>query len=122
MITIETILAIIGALGGFEAIKWLVGLRTSRRKETAEAEESIEAVIARRVKSYEDSITFLQAQLREKEQQFSEISSKYQETMTHAMELTRQLGEMKLKYRSSRCDRKNCENRKPPFRWMKSRD
>ena len=119
MINIETLLAIAGTFGGLEAIKWLTSLRSSRKKANAEAEQSVEEVIAKRVKSYEDSIAFLQAQLRDKEVRFSELSSKYQESMQRGIDLTRQLGEMKLKYNSSRCDRKDCENRKPPFRWQR---
>lgn len=120
MINVETVIAIGGAFGGLELLKWLVGLRSSRRREKAEVEETIETVISKRVKSYEDSIAFLQSQLKDKELQFSDLSARYQESMQKGIELTRQLGEMKLKYRSSRCDRKNCENRKPPFTWMKA--
>ena len=116
---LETFLAIAGAFGGLEALKWITQLRTSRKKADAEADEALDALVAKRIRTYEESITFLQSQLREKELQFSDISAKYQEAMKHSLELTRQLGEMKLKYRSSRCDRKNCENRKPPFSWMK---
>ena len=120
MINVETILAIAGAFGGLEAIKWVVTLKTSRRKATAEAEETIEEVIAKRVKSYEDSIAFLQTQLHDKEQRFSDLSRKYEDSMQRGIDLTRRLGEMKLKYRSSRCDRKDCPDRRPPFPWQKN--
>lgn len=119
MINIETILAIAGAFGGLEAIKWVVGLKTSRRKASAEAEETIENVIAKRVKSYEDLIAFLQSQLLDKEQRFSELSRKYEDSMQRSIDLTRRLGEMKLKYSSSRCDRKECPDRRPPLPWMR---
>lgn len=119
MINVETILAIAGAFGGLEAIKWVVTLKTSRRKASAEAEETIEEVIAKRVKSYEDSIAFLQTQLHDKEQRFSDLSRKYEDSMQRGIDLTRRLGEMKLKYRSSRCDRKDCPERRPPFPWQK---
>lgn len=116
---LETIIGIFGALGGLEALKWVAGLRYSRRKASAEAAESFENVVTKRVKTYEDSIIFLQNQLQEKEKQFAELSARYQESMQRGLDLTRELGEMKLKYRYSRCDRKNCTERKPPFRWMK---
>ena len=120
MINIETILAIAGTFGGLEAVKWLAGLKTSRRKASAEAEETIENVVSRRVKSYEDSISFLQTQLHDKEQRFSDLSKKYEDAMQRGIDLTRRLGEMKLKYRSSRCDRKDCPDRRPPFPWQKN--
>ena len=119
IMNIETFIAIAGAFGGLEALKWLASLRGSRRREAAETADTVEAVIAKRVKTYEESIAFLQNQLQEKERQFADLSSKYQDSMQRGLELTRQLGEMRLRYRQSRCDRKECENRKPPFNWMR---
>lgn len=115
----ETLIAIAGAFGGLEALKWLVNLRSMKKKAAGEAAECFENVITKRVKTYEDSILFLQNQLQEKERQFAELSAKYQESMQRGLELTRTLGELKLKYRQSRCDKKDCEFRKPPFPWMK---
>lgn len=116
---IQTFIAIVGAFGGLEALKWLVNLRSSRRKAASEAAESFENVITKRVKTYEDSILFLQNQLQEKERQFAELSAKYHESMQRGLDLTRRHGELKLKYRSSRCDLKDCEMRKPPLQWKK---
>lgn len=114
----ETFIGIAGAFGGLEALKWLFNLRASRRKADSDAAESFENVVSKRIKTYEDSIVFLQSQLQEKERQFAEICTKYHDSMQKVLQLTHELGEMKLKYRSSRCDRKECENRKPPFQWM----
>lgn len=100
-------------------MKWLASLRTSRRKAANEAAECFENVVTKRVKTYEDSIIFLQNQLQEKERQFAELSEKYQKSMEGGLELTRKLGECKLKYRQSRCDRKDCPERQPPFSWMR---
>lgn len=119
MMNIETLLGIVGAFGGLEALKWLASLKSTRRKAAGEAAESFENVITKRVKTYEDSILFLQNQLQDKERQFAELSSRYQAMVERELRLTRELGEMKLKYKSSRCDRKECENRKPPFSWLK---
>lgn len=116
---LETVIGIAGALGGLEAIKWIATLRSSRRKADGEAAEIVENVVAKRVKTYEDSIAFLQGQLREKETRLADLSAKYQEAMERELKLTRSLGDMKLKYRSTRCDIKDCEKRKPPFIWMK---
>ena len=112
-------MAIGATFGGLELLKWITGLRSTRRKADAEAADSVEDVVAKRVKTLEDSIIFLQNQLAEKEKQFAELSAKYQESMQRGLKLTSDLGEMKLKYRSSRCDRKECENRKPPLPWLR---
>ena len=119
MIAIETLLAIAGAFGGIELLKWLSSLRASRRKAEAEADDSLEQVAAKRMKTFEESILFLQDRLAEKERQFAELSTKYQESMQRELKLTQALGDMKLKYRSSRCDRKECDLRKPPFAWQR---
>lgn len=119
MLNMETILAIAGAFGGLEALKWLVNLRSSRRKAEGEAADCMENVAAKRLKTYEDSILFLQNQLQEKERQFADLSNRHQESMQRELELTRRLGEMRLKYTSSRCDRVECQERKPPFKWQK---
>ena len=116
---LETFVGIAGAFGGLEALKWLAGLRSSRRKAASEAAECFENIVTKRVKTYEDSILFLQQQLQEKERQFAELSARYQETIQRELKLTRDLGEQKLRYRQTRCDIKNCPDRKPPFSWMK---
>lgn len=121
MINLETLLGIAGAFGGLEALKWLFSLRSNRRKGDAEAADSVENVVARRLKTYEDSILFLQNRLEEKERQFTELSDRYRQSMEKGINLTQKLGELKLKYGTSRCDVKDCENRKPPFRWMKKK-
>lgn len=115
----DILLSIAGAFGGLELLKWLANLRNTRRKGAAEAADSVESIVAKRVKTYEESISFLQAQLQEKERQFADLSMKYQDSMQRGVELTRRVGELRLKYQSSRCDNRECDNRRPPFRWMK---
>lgn len=115
----EIFLSIAGAFGGLEALKWLANVRSSRRKAASEAAGSVEEVVAKRTQCLEDSILFLQNQLRDKEKQFAELSTRHQEALERQLKLTHSLGEMKLKYRSTRCDHKECTNRKPPFQWMK---
>lgn len=112
----ESVISIVGALGGLEAIKWLAGLRYARRKAAGEAAETFENVVTKRIKTYEDSIIFLQDQLQEKEKQFAELSDKYHHSLQQELKLTHSLGELKLKYRQSRCDRRDCEMRKPPVK------
>lgn len=113
----DTLIGIAGAFGGLEALKWLVNLRSSRRKAANEAADGFESVVAKRLKTYEDSILFLQNQLQEKERQFAELSAKYQESMQRGLKLTEQLGCLKLRYRASRCDRHDCLERKPPLKY-----
>lgn len=116
----ETIIAVIGAFGGLEAVKWMATLKSTRRRSAVETADTLEDVVAKRFKTFEDTIVFLQNQLQEKERQFAELSARHQQSMQHGLALTKALGEMKLKYRQSRCDNKECLSRRPPFRWMKA--
>lgn len=116
---LETILSVAGALGGLEFLKWLGGLKSSRKKAETELAGSLEDIVSKRMKAFEDSLLFLQQQLREKEKTITELSEKYQSSLNQTITLTKNLGEMKLKYQSTRCDKKTCADRKPPFRWMK---
>lgn len=111
----ETVITLAGAFGGLEALKWLASLRSSRRKAEGEAAESFENVVTKRVKTYEDSILFLQNQLQEKERQFAGLAAQYHESLQRELKLTRSLGETKLRLRQTRCDRKDCDRRMPPF-------
>lgn len=118
----ESIIAVTGALGGLEFLKWVFSLKSSRRKDEAEAADSMENMVSKRMKTYEESILFLQNQLQEKERQFAELSEKYHESMEKGLKMACDLGTLKLKYRSTRCDRKDCESRKPPYPHKKSID
>lgn len=115
----EMLLSVAGAFGGLELLKWLFSLKTSRKKADAEIADNLEDVISKRMKGYEDTVNFMQTQLREKDEQIKELSEKYQESLSRTIDLTKKHGEMKLKYQQTRCDRKSCADRKPPFKWMK---
>ena len=115
---VETIFTLIGVLGGVETLKWLLTFRSAARKARAEASESVVNTDSLRNKMYEETILFLQSQLQEKEKNFALLNDQLHNAMRSELDLTRRLGEMQLKFLSSRCDRRECALREPPFEWI----
>lgn len=105
----------VAAMGGLELFKWLMTMRSARRRAAAEADSVSVDAAARSVRMYEDSILFLQSQLRDKEEAFAGISSRLHDSMRNELELTRRLGEANVKFLSSRCDLTDCAVRRPPL-------
>lgn len=112
---INTILAVVTALGGLEAIKWWSTRRSAGQKARADADSQQTAAFAAREHLYEETITFLQNQLRDKEERYAALTAQLHTSMAHELSLTRQLGEMEVKYLSSRCDITECTRRRPPL-------
>ena len=115
----ETLIAFIGVIGGVETIKWLLTFRSSKLKADAEASEQLSSASAARNRMYEESILFLQSQLKEKEKSFADLSQQLHKAMEAELDLTRQLGNLQLRFLSSRCDKTECPHREPPFEWVK---
>lgn len=112
---LEILLAVVGALGGLEAVKWWATRRSTGRSAVAEADSAQTQALAAREHLYEDTITFLQNQLRDKEERFAALNAQLHKSMASELLLTRQLGEMEVKYLSSRCDIVECLHRHPPL-------
>lgn len=109
------IIAVATAFGGLEALKWWTTRRSARQSAVAEADHSQTDAFAARERLYEDTITFLQAQLRDKEERFAALTDRLHAAMEAELDLTRRLGEMELRYLSSRCDAYDCPRRRPPL-------
>ena len=102
----EIIISIIGAIGGWEAIRYLINRKANKRKEEAEA-DAVEFNVLR------DTMVFLQEQLNEKEQRFAEQTSLLHENQNEVLELTKKKGELELELQRYRCVVPKCTNRQP---------
>ena len=102
----QIILSILGAIGGWEAIRYLINRKSNKRKEEAEA-DSAEFNVLR------DTMLFLQEQLNEKEQRFAEQTSLLRERQSEVLELTKKQGELELELQRYRCVVPKCANRQP---------
>lgn len=106
MTAVETIAAILAAIGGWEAVRYLLNLRSNRRKEAAEAGHSEFATLR-------ETVEFLQQQLREKEQRFADQTELVRRQNAEILELTKEKGKVELELQTYRCIRKKCGQREP---------
>lgn len=102
---------IIGALGGFEFIKWLF-----TRKRTARTDE---------FKLLRETNEFLQKQLQAKEERFAEQTQLVRKQNTEILEMTTKMAEMEIRHEQEkaelkielvkvRCNDEDCPFRRPP--------
>ena len=79
---ILTAASILGTLGGWEMIKYLINRKTNTRKAEAEADSSEFTVLR-------DTVVFLQEQLQKKEERFAEQTDLVRKLTSENLELTR---------------------------------
>lgn len=101
-----TLATIIGAIGGWEAIKYLLNRKTNSRVAEAEA-DSVEFSVLRQ------TVEFLQTQLKEKEERFAQQTDLVRKMNTDILELTQEKGQLKLELERVRCVVPKCPKREP---------
>ena len=107
------IISAIGAVGGWELIKYLLNIKTNMRKEEAEA-DSLEFSVLK------DTVTFLQEQLHEqvrqdaeKEKRFVEQTHRLRKVQDDNYALLKEKSKLELDLQMYRCVVKKCPNREP---------
>lgn len=103
---ILTAASILGTLGGWEMIKYLLNRKTNTRKAEAEADSSEFTVLR-------DTVVFLQEQLQKKEERFAEQTDLVRKLTAENLELTRENAMLKAERSLKLCERRNCMNREP---------
>ena len=113
MTIVEIITAIIAALGGWEAIKYLINRKENKRIKEAEA-DSVEFGVLR------ETVEFLQTQLRnmveqdaEKEKRFVEQTKRLREVQDREHALMQDKQKIELELQRFRCVRPKCAQREP---------
>lgn len=106
--------ALIGALGGLEAVKWVVNVymnrRTAARKEEAAADSLEDENERRQVAWLEDRIT-------QRDTKIDALYAELRKEQTDKMEWIHKCHELELREREAavrRCDVRGCANRIPP--------
>ena len=97
---------IIGALGGFEFIKWVASRKYGKRVDEASADDSEFGVLRKQIE-------FLQEQLLKKEERFAEQTDRLRETTARELELTRENTMLKTERSLKLCERRMCAERMP---------
>lgn len=106
MQVLATLATVIGAVGGWEAIKYLINRKTNSRKAEAEA-DSVEFEVLRQ------TTEFLQVQLKEKEERFAEQTELVRSLNTEVLDLTKEKGRLELELQKYRCIVAKCPKREP---------
>ena len=109
-VDLNTILAIIGAMGGIEGIKW--GIRAWANRKTnariADAQADVEEFKA--LREYNE---FLQKQLSVKEERFVEQTGRLRQVQDELFTLKESYSDVKIELALKRCEKKKCGDREP---------
>lgn len=105
------IVALISALGGLELVKW-GATSWINRKQNRRIKESEADVVE--FHTLTESLQFLQAQLKEKEERFAEQTQLVRKLNTEVIDLTKQKASVELELMAVRCDDRPCPYRQPP--------
>lgn len=113
----ETITIILGALGGWEAIKYLINLRWNKKIIKVQSKNDEFELLKK-------TNEFLQTQLLEKEQRFAEqtqlvrrLNADIVDSINKDRDQTQQIGDIMLQlqfYKYWHCQKDDCLNRRPP--------
>lgn len=114
----QVLIAVIGALGGLECVKWFFNRKTNSRIALAEAESA-------EFHHLQETNEWLQKQMQAKEERFAEQTQLVRKQNTEILELTakmaesdiahtREIAELKIELVKVRCDDESCPFRKPP--------
>ncbi|MDD6471727.1 MAG: hypothetical protein PUF62_01560 [Bacteroidales bacterium] len=103
---IETLLTVITALGGFEAIKYFLNRKTNKRKAEAEADSA-------EFNALREYNEFLQRQLSDKEERFTNQTDRLRTIQDEYFDLMKKNAQTELELQKFRCIRAKCPNREP---------
>ena len=108
------------AIGGWEFIKYILNIRTNKRKEKSEADKAkAEADKAEAEANSADfsvlreTVEFLQQQLKEKEERFANQTDRLRKVQDDYFELLKADAQKDLELQRFRCVRPKCAQREP---------
>lgn len=103
----QIIIAVFGALGGFEFIKWLFNRKTNSRIALAEAE-------SKEFHLLQETNEFLQKQLQQKEERFVEQTERLRKVQDELFRSKESEYEARLELAQKKCEDMPCPFREPP--------
>lgn len=106
MNVIETLVAILTSLGGWEFIKYLINRKSNARISEAEADSAEFHVM-------KEQIEFMQEQMKQKEERFAEQTTLVRNLNNELLDITKKLGSTELELQKYRCIRPKCLEREP---------
>lgn len=104
------IVTILGALGGFELIKWLANFIVNRRNNARVDSARADVEEFRALREYNE---WLQNQLSEKEKNYQSQINEYRTLNREVIDLEKSNSDLKVELAIKRCEVKKCPNREP---------
>ena len=117
---LELAATISGTIGGWELIKYMLNIRTNKRKERAEANKAEAEADKAEVEAdnadfslLRETIEFLQQQLKEKEELFANQTERLRKVQDDYFEEVKKSNSLELELQRFRCVRPKCAQREP---------
>ena len=111
---IFSIIASMGAaVGGWELIKYMLNIRSNKRKERAEADKAEAEANGAEFGVLRETVEFLQQQLKEKEERFANQTDRLREVQDKYFNLMQEKAKADLDLQRFRCVRPKCAQREP---------
>lgn len=118
--TTTTVVLILGALGGWEFIKYLLNRRAMKRQEVAAADAAEIKADTDEYHLLRERLEFSDKQLYEKEQRFNEQTDVLRDTNRQLIEAERKIGQLQAENSALKaeramklCERRGCGDRQP---------
>ena len=109
-VDLNTILAIIGAMGGIEGIKWGIRAWVNRKTNARIADAQADVEEFKALREYNE---VLQKQLSEKEERFVEQTGRLRQVQDELFTLKESYSDVKIELALKRCEKKKCGDREP---------
>lgn len=106
MEVITIIATLIGSIGGWEAIKWMLNRKANLKTSEAMADDSEFSVLAK-------TNVFLQEQLAKKEERFAEQTERLRKLIEENVILTGKVAKLEAERSMKLCNVRACPNREP---------
>lgn len=116
------LLAVIGALGGLELVKFIVYRRQNARVEEAKADDAELDVLIKHQEFSDKQLAEKDRQIKDWEERYGDQTERLRSTQDELIQTQKQLGAMKLKYQHAHlweCQLGDCRKRVPsnPLLW-----
>lgn len=109
----EITASMVAAIGGWEFVKYMLNLRTNKRKEQAEADKAQSEAKSADFDVLRETTEFLQQQLKEKEERFASQTDRLRKVQDDYFELLQKNAQTELDLQRFRCVRPKCAQREP---------
>lgn len=101
------------AIGGWEFIKYMLNIRTNKRKEKSEADKAKAEADSADFAVLRETTEFLQQQLHDKEERFAAQTERLRKVQDDYFELLKKNAQTELDLQRFRCVRPKCTDREP---------